>query len=203
MSNVTPLFSTPVFVFDKYVEDESNFVELANSQEYTANKGGNLISINTSILELPEFSELKLRIQESVDEYINEVLRLDQHEFYITQSWVNFNPIGSSHHIHHHSNSLYSGVYYIKSSGSCIKFHSDDDFHMSGKFLSLDTSDYNLWNSRIWSVPVDDNSVVLFPSSTTHSVDENTTDTDRISLSFNIFIKGSIGSEKSLTHLIL
>ena len=43
----------------------------------------------------------------------------------------------------------------------------------------------------------------MFPSSTTHKVEVKKGSNTRISLSFNTFYKGTIGSNKSLTELIL
>ena len=43
----------------------------------------------------------------------------------------------------------------------------------------------------------------MFPSSTTHQVETKQGDNTRISLAFNTFYKGSVGSNKNLTELIL
>jgi hypothetical protein len=43
----------------------------------------------------------------------------------------------------------------------------------------------------------------MFPSSTTHQVETKKGNNTRISLAFNTFYKGTIGSNKDLTELIL
>ena len=43
--------------------------------------------------------------------------------------------------------------------------------------------------------------LIIFPSSLTHSVRANQSDEERISLSFNTWAKGSLGSERELTYL--
>jgi hypothetical protein len=43
----------------------------------------------------------------------------------------------------------------------------------------------------------------MFPSSTTHQVETKKGTNTRISLAFNTFYKGTIGSNKDLTELIL
>ena len=43
----------------------------------------------------------------------------------------------------------------------------------------------------------------MFPSSLTHMVETKEGNNTRISLAFNVFIKGKIGNNKQLTELIL
>ena len=45
--------------------------------------------------------------------------------------------------------------------------------------------------------------IVLFPSSLTHMVETKEGDNTRVSLAFNVFIKGTIGNNKQLTELKL
>ena len=49
--------------------------------------------------------------------------------------------------------------------------------------------------------PVETGKIVLFPSYLTHQVTSKKGNNTRISLSFNIFLKGSLGSNKELTHM--
>ena len=60
---------------------------------------------------------------------------------------------------------------------------------------------FNSFNSAEWSVPVKDNMLLLFPSSCFHSVDVNHTPNTRISISFDTFIKGTVGTTGSELHL--
>ena len=45
--------------------------------------------------------------------------------------------------------------------------------------------------------------IFLFPSSLSHAVETKQGENTRISLSFNVFIKGTVGSNHDLTELIL
>jgi len=45
--------------------------------------------------------------------------------------------------------------------------------------------------------------LILFPSNIQHSVPVNQSDEERISLSFNTWIKGNMGKEKMLTYIPL
>ena len=67
----------------------------------------------------------------------------------------------------------------------------------------VDDKKFNLWNSRTWWFPVETGGLFMFPSSTTHQVEAKQGSNTRISLAFNTFYKGTIGSNSSLTELIL
>ena len=67
----------------------------------------------------------------------------------------------------------------------------------------IDDKEYNIWNSSSWWFPVETGQLVMFPSSTTHQVDTKKGNNTRISLAFNTFYKGVIGSNYGLTELIL
>jgi ectoine hydroxylase-related dioxygenase (phytanoyl-CoA dioxygenase family) len=69
--------------------------------------------------------------------------------------------------------------------------------------IAIQTEKFNTFNSSSWWFPVETGQVFLFPSSLTHSVGTKQGKNTRISLAFNVFIKGTIGSQKSLTELIL
>ena len=62
---------------------------------------------------------------------------------------------------------------------------------------------YNVWNSDTWWFTVETGMLLMFPSSTTHQVQIKKGNNTRISLAFNTFYKGSIGSNSNLTELIL
>ena len=60
-----------------------------------------------------------------------------------------------------------------------------------------------MYNSTSWKFNVETNDLVLFPSSLEHSVEKKKGSNLRISLAFNVFIKGNIGKEDDLNDLSL
>ena len=77
-------------------------------------------------------------------------------------------------------------------------------FHKEEKDkLKVLTENYNICNSSSWWLPVETGVLFLFPSYLMHSVDTVKNNDTRISLSFNTFLKGDIGSDSELTGLIL
>jgi hypothetical protein len=69
--------------------------------------------------------------------------------------------------------------------------------------ISPEIKNFNLWNSETWFFPVEIGDLFMFPSSTTHQVETKKGTNTRISLAFNTFYKGTVGSNKDLTELIL
>jgi hypothetical protein len=60
-----------------------------------------------------------------------------------------------------------------------------------------------VWNSESWWYETGAGDLIIFPSNLTHMVQTKQGDGTRISISFNTFVKGYIGSDESLTGLHL
>ena len=110
---------------------------------------------------------------------------------------------GGYHHHHFHQNSIISGVFYISTEEDDKITFSDPNTKVR-ELIKFEPKEYNVWNSSIWSFPVATNELILFPSWLSHQVRVNEkATTDRISLSFNTFVGGTLGKESDLTKLIL
>jgi uncharacterized protein (TIGR02466 family) len=119
-------------------------------------------------------------------------------KFLPTQAWLNFTTQGQWHHKHAHPGSLISGVYYVAASGDTDRIM----FFRGGyKRVPFTQAEFNPWNSDSWWIPVAAGDLVLFPSELEHMVPPVTTDSTRISLSFNTWFEGSAGAVENLTHL--
>ena len=99
----------------------------------------------------------------------------------------------------HHS--LISGIFYVSAdkkvdSVTFRKSYLDDK-------IKLNATKYNIFNSSTCTYPVETGNILLFRSSLGHGVDKKKGNNIRISLSFNIFIKGTVGNKEDLTELIL
>ena len=62
---------------------------------------------------------------------------------------------------------------------------------------------YNICNSSTWWFPLKTGQLIMFPSSTPHEVETKKGDNTRVSLAFNTFYKGILGSNVKSTELIL
>jgi len=194
------LFPTPVYISmlnRKLNKKELSFIDKIKSDTYK--NEGNTTSNNNYILEEKEFSKLKLDLDLVIQDYFNRIVSPKNNiEPYITQSWLNYTNKNEYHHMHAHPNSLISGVFYINSND---KFDKIKFFKQQYEAIQLETKEWNIWNSKSWWFPVKTGDIILFPSSLTHMVENKQGDNTRISLAFNVFIKGTIGNNKDLTEL--
>ena len=203
--NTMLLFSTPVYYHTDFHSDQIHDTTKEQTK-VTKNLEGNFSSQEHNILELESYQIIKDRILQGLHEYTRTVLLVDESvEFYITQSWLNINPPDTKHHRHNHSNSIISGVYYIDAGkDSEITFCTQNTSPItSNPSFSIPVKEYNLANSGYWTCPVYNNGIIYFPSTTLHEVGPNNSNRNRISLAFNVFMRGELGTEKTLNHLKL
>lgn len=99
--------------------------------------------------------------------------------------WANANGKHAYNNIHNHPNSLLSGVYYVKVEGDCgdLLFF---DPRKQASVTQPEFSERTLINSSIQSISPEVGTLIIFPSWLEHSVNQNLSDSDRISMSFNI-----------------
>ena len=194
------LFPKPVKLIDLPRDFTKSELDFFCSLEERGNTG-NTTSKDSRVLDGVVLSEIKKFCTREVNAFCEEVYKNSSDvELYITQSWVNYNRPGQHHHEHSHSNSFISGVLYI---------HADEEFdrinfyNREHVWLKLDPTEYNVFNSESWFFPVGTGTLCLFPSNLKHAVPPNTQEYTRISLSFNSFLRGNMGSEDQLTHLSL
>jgi uncharacterized protein (TIGR02466 family) len=102
----------------------------------------------------------------------------------ILNVWVNINPTGSYNHLHHHIGSVLSGVYYVDATPEQgnIQFERTDgaEYH-----IPEDIEKPTYYTSTRASYAAKTGGLYVFPGWLKHSVQGNTTATDRISISFN------------------
>jgi uncharacterized protein (TIGR02466 family) len=167
--------------------------------------GGNSATKSTYILDNDELSDIKKVLTDSVNEYFKEIMKPAQDiKLYITNSWINVNKNGESHHIHHHQNSIVSAVLYIDICEEDTITFVNPYTTLFGNLRFGNSS--TMWNTPDWIIPIKMNTLLMFPSSLPHQVNvrPNTCTGTRISLSFNTWFKGTIGSgEGSSTQLHL
>lgn len=143
---------------------------------------------------------LKKDIEFHIENYVKEVMKVD-YDVYITNSWKNLTKPNDQHMIHNHSNSIISGVLYIRSSyiQPTISFARGSYPYL----LAFKGNEFTPFNSLEWTIPVEDNNIIIFPSSLYHYVKPNLSDKDRLSVAFNTFVRGNIKTQHTGADLIL
>jgi|TARA_R110000822_G_C15178914_1_gene480150 uncharacterized protein (TIGR02466 family) len=194
------LFPTAVGHYNidrKLTKTEKKFLVELEKKENEGNK----TSSDHYVLGSPRLSKLKGFLEDSLKEYIDQTINpVESNELYVTQSWVNYTKEGEYHHKHTHSNSIVSGVFYVDTVPDRDRINFFKDGYST---IKPETKDWNSYNSESWWYETKPGDLYLFPSSLPHSVFTVPKGKTRISLSFNTFIKGSVGVDSELTELKL
>ena len=199
------IFPTPIYTtkIDRgFTKQELNFVK--QQKKHCTNNQGNINTKDNYILNRKEFKNIKKFLDKHCKDYLDTIICPKNNiELYITQSWLNYTEANQYHHRHEHPNSVVSGVLYFDSDikNDKILFSNSRGYQQISP--EIDKTKFNLWNSGTWFFPVETGNLFMFPSSTTHQVETKKGNNTRISLAFNTFYKGSIGSNLNLTELIL
>jgi uncharacterized protein (TIGR02466 family) len=199
------IFPTPIYTtkIDRgFTKQELNFVK--QQKKHCTNNQGNINTKDNYILNRKEFKNIKKFLDKHCKDYLDTVIcPKDNIKIYITQSWLNYTDANQYHHRHEHPNSVVSGVLYFDSDIKNDKILFVDSKGYQQIKPKIDDTKFNLWNSGTWFFPVETGNLFMFPSSTTHQVETKQGNNTRISLAFNTFYKGSVGSNTELTELIL
>ena len=202
---INNLFPTPIYTtkIDRgFTKQELQFVK--EQKKHCKNNEGNINTKDNYILNRKEFKNIKKFLDKCCEDYLNKIICPKNNiKLYITQSWLNYTEADQYHHKHEHPNSVVSGVFYFDSDIKNDKILFSHPIPYKQIKPEIDKEKFNLWNSETWFFSVETGNLFMFPSSTTHQVETKKGNNTRISLAFNTFYKGSVGSNAQLTELIL
>ena len=143
----------------------------------------------TNMHELPEYQKL-VRMLYECQKTIYEQEHYESEPF-LGNMWANINPPGGMNRAHQHPNSLWSGVYWIKTPKNCGQLKIDDPRSVAcmtrPRQKDIKKPD-RLWRETHYE-PVAGR-CIMFPSWLMHCVDPNESNDIRISVSFNFLQKG-------------
>ena len=191
------IFTTPITItkYEGSLVDELKYID---TLEYIKQKDNdNFKSKDSYLLKHKEFKDIKNFINKCINKFTKNIYQSDQ-KLVVTQCWLNKNPKGSSHHEHCHPNSIISGVFYFKQNSKLPPIQFSKTLQYS---MTLHTKKFNNLNSHTFYLPCTDGELIIFPSDLNHHVPTNTSDEERISMSFNTFSINVLGLENDLTEL--
>ena len=137
--------------------------------------------------EFKEFTELVI----STSKEILDKLKYDVEDIVITDMWANVLKSGENHPAHTHSNNFLSGVYYLHSSqGASIMFR---DPRPAADVITPRKKETNVTNASLLRYASKQNRAIFFPSWLQHWVEPNKSTNNRISIAWNIQVKGQVG----------
>ena len=143
----------------------------------------------TDMHNKPEYQTLVKELFNMQKEiYDNE--HIDRHAI-LGNMWANINPPGGMNQPHIHPNSLFSGVYYVKSQPKAGRLKIYDP--RPGVQLIMPTRKSGDPGKDLWreaNIEPIEGRIIMFPAWLWHSVEENISDDIRISVSFNFIQNG-------------
>ena len=161
---------------------------------------GNSKSQSTLVLDDPVLTDLRAWIQAQLDEYFTSVWKPSSAVCpRITHSWTNATATGQNHHMHAHPNSFISGTFYVQTRDDDRIYFYDTTYRQ----VQVRPSEFTQLNSFSWWLPAAQNGLLMWPSGLQHAVESKDTPGVRVSLSFNTWLQGDVGSEEWLTSLAL
>lgn len=190
------LFSTPIYV-NKLDQDSliKNQEEIDNAVNIIKSKHGFINStsfdlFNTKIndtissskfLETYNCSELTKIITNNTIQYLNNIGIGDGIRLEISNSWMTYSSKGYHTQVHHHESCDISGIYYYNTNGTDGNLY----FRSPTKYMEISKIFKNSSKQDFEITPFI-GMLILFPSWLDHGVRTNVTDSERMSISFNI-----------------
>lgn len=145
----------------------------------------------------PTYANAVKHIKQKVNVVAKEVQYSNLEELEVSMMWANLSQPGQWHHRHMHPWSVLSGIIYISGTGGKTWFSRASDYKLPNQFtLHGDSNTVN--SDLIYKHTPKPGTMLIFPSSLDHSVENNENNENRITISFNTFPNTRVGN---VTHL--
>ena len=181
MYDIHLLFPTPILV-SKYNTNIQQFIQYAYQvkEQHQSTQLSNRKGYQSPLLDIALTSPLRDRVDSILKEITSK--KLEHH-----QQWININQTGAYNTTHTHPQSDYSVVYYLQNDNTAICFNHPDmhSAYNTIAFLHDNVGDQLRLSPQFRTVPRAGD-LYIFPAHVPHSVDENTSTKDRISIAWNV-----------------
>lgn len=140
---------------------------------------------NNTIQQLPEFAVINRRILQACE-------RIAESQYFIPgltfdhQAWVNISPPGSSNQVHYHANCYFSGVYYVSLDAPQCGSIFFRDPRTASRMMPFPATKQTPFTASEVRMPPEPGRLYIFPGWLEHGVEVNQSDSDRVSISFNV-----------------
>lgn len=186
------LFASPVFETNLKLDNE----KIKNYCYSLEERGfGRIVSNIGGFQSMDLISHPDDKPQEEIQDLLNDINSfasdvcnmLEIHSVRVYNMWGNINRYRDFNWPHTHSDSILSGVYYVKTPPNCGNIEFENPA-LSGMNRSVNVIGPNRHNSGNWWLPSQEGKLYIFPGWFRHAVKPNLNKTeDRVSISFNLF----------------
>jgi len=146
--------------------------------------------------DFARFNEMALQAARDVLEF----MKFEYDSCYITSCWANISQIGEGHRAHIHPNNILSGVYYAQALGGCGEIVFDDPRPQAKVLIPKPIQETPL-NTHEFRIQPKSGMLVMFPSWLSHRVTVSKSKEERISIAFNIMLRGKMGFDMASAEL--
>lgn len=137
----------------------------------------------------PEFEVFNRRVLQACQR-IGESLHFKPDLAYHLQAWANISPPGASNKVHYHANCHFSGVYYISlKAPECGSIYFRDP-RIASRMMTYPIQQMTDFTAEEIQMRPEEGRLYVFPGWLEHGVEENRSDRDRVSISFNVLAAG-------------
>ena len=188
MDNVHELFTVPILSVKldlelKQIIKYCNKLHKTDNNRVVSNQGGYQTQIDMSDKAMkPLVKKIELHSQLLAQHFINDNPQK------VLGMWLNVNGHKHSNLSHLHPGCDLSGVYYVKAPENCgqLAFEHPACDLMSYYKQNQNITNMNSWNSEYWNFDPEEDWLYLFPSWLKHAVLSNESQSNRVSIAFNI-----------------
>jgi uncharacterized protein (TIGR02466 family) len=204
---LVPLFATPLYIkmldTELPMQDAKAIMENEAYIRVSADNGWR--TSNSSLLDKPEYESLKLVVDRYIEHYAYNLIKMDTNlKLRMVSSWCVKHKKGDWAHRHLHSNSVFSGVLYLKTdldAGEIEFIKAIGTLNLFSPAIVPKVVSYNVYNSSSWTVTPKNGMLLIFPSCLEHEVSVSKSNEDRFVVAFNYYPTGQIGAENGLSKL--
>jgi uncharacterized protein (TIGR02466 family) len=162
---------------DRKLDSSNRSIQSSQSESF---------NVFDSVKVKEDLKDIKAYCEDEITKYLQGIDGIDTKfiTLQITSSWLNKIKPQEFCDIHNHKNSYLSGIIYFR----CLPNDSTlftNRAAMSDTTLHFPKSKITEFNAKAVSINVKEGDLLLFPSWVPHQVNVNTTDQDRVSLSFD------------------
>ena len=182
----------PTMIYEFKGIDKANHLKMSNIVDFENENNNNELHNHLAFYSFAK----------KVIECTKEIMRLNQYFFEdveITNMWANTLQQKESHPPHTHSNNIFSGVYYLRASSTTAPIQFFDPRPQASVFKPRNTPNWN--NSSMIQFDSVEGKGFIFPSWLMHWVPP--TDDERVSISWNVIIRGDYGEPNTfqISHI--
>ena len=185
---VIPIFPSGVV---KIYTSPKSFIDNLDLSRFTFEKFKDQTKLRTkkfnNLLLQPEFKEMKVWVEECAKDFLDNALKMEYEEFFLTESWMNISEKGGHQKIHNHSNSIISGVLYLKSKPEHPPLVFKKQKMEFEPFISL-AEHYKKGNpntAHTLGFPCTQNTMLVFNSHLYHGHEASVIEEERIGIAWN------------------